>query len=171
MLKLRRTESMNIEVRIFCAHVLQKINVLLEWQFRMMPALHQNLNSARGSEFIQLLIELLDTKHVRIFVVLGSVKRAEFAVNVAAIRVMDVAIVGAGVSGLTCGVILAERGYRTAIFAKETGKQTTSGAAAAVWCPYDARPAKRVIPWALETYQVLAELARMSASGVSMIEL
>ena len=83
----------------------------------------------------------------------------------------NVAIVGAGVSGLTCGVVFAERGYRTAIFAKETGKQTTSGAAAAVWFPYDARPAKRVIPWALETYQVLADLARMSASGVSMIEL
>ena len=83
----------------------------------------------------------------------------------------NVAIVGAGVSGLTCGVVFAECGYRTAIFAKETGKQTTSGAAAAVWFPYDARPAKRVIPWALETYQVLADLARMSASGVSMIEL
>ncbi|PYK18382.1 MAG: hypothetical protein DME56_13520 [Verrucomicrobia bacterium] len=76
----------------------------------------------------------------------------------------SVAIVGAGVSGLTCGVVFAERGYRTAIFAKETGKQTTSGAAAAVWFPYDARPARRVIPWALETYQVLADLARMSAS-------
>jgi len=36
-----------------------------------------------------------------------------------------IAIVGAGVSGLTCGVLFAERGYRTAIFAKETGQQTT----------------------------------------------
>ena len=83
----------------------------------------------------------------------------------------NVAIVGAGVSGLTCGVVFAERGYRTAIFAKETGKQTTSGAAAAVWFPYDTQPAKRVIPWALKTYQVLADLARLPASGVSMIEL
>src|SRR5262249_6157526 len=57
------------------------------------------------------------------------------------------------------------------IFAKETGQQTTSGAAAAVWFPYDAQPAETVIPWALETYQVLADLASMSASGVSMIEL
>src|SRR5438067_2391068 len=83
----------------------------------------------------------------------------------------NLAIVGAGVSGLSCGVVFAERGYRTAIFAKETGKQTTSGAVAAVWFPYDTRPAKRVIPWALETYQVLADLARLPASGVSMIEL
>ena len=83
----------------------------------------------------------------------------------------NVAIVGAGVSGLTCGVVFAERGYRSAIFAKETGQQTTSGAAAAVWFPYDAQPAETVIPWALETYQVLADLASMPASGVSMIEL
>jgi D-amino-acid oxidase len=83
----------------------------------------------------------------------------------------NVAIVGAGVSGLTCGVVFAEHGYRTAIFAKQTGQQTTSGAAAAIWFPYDAQPAKKVIPWALETYHALADLARIAASGVSMIEL
>src|SRR5207253_7376916 len=83
----------------------------------------------------------------------------------------NVAIIGAGVSGLTCGIVLAERGYRTAIFAKEIGQQTTSGAAAAVWFPYHAEPAKKVIPWALETYKALADLARMPASGISMIEL
>src|SRR2546429_4443372 len=82
-----------------------------------------------------------------------------------------IAIVGAGVSGLTCGVVFAERGHRTAIFAKETGQQTTSGAAAAVWFPYDAQPEKKVIPWGLKTYQALADLASMPVSGVSMIEL
>src|SRR5947208_6114214 len=82
-----------------------------------------------------------------------------------------VAIVGAGVSGLTCGVLFAERGYRTAIFAKETGQQTTSGAAAALWFPYDAEPAEKVIPWALQTYKVLVDLTKDSRSGVSMIEL
>ena len=83
----------------------------------------------------------------------------------------QVAIVGAGVSGLTCGVIFAERGYRTAIFAKEIGQQTTSGAAAALWFPYDAEPADKVIPWALGTYRTLIDLARNPDSGVSMIEL
>jgi D-amino-acid oxidase len=81
-----------------------------------------------------------------------------------------IAIIGAGVSGLTCGVVFAERGDRTAIFAKETGRQTTSGAAAAVWFPYHVEPAQRVIPLALETYQVLLDLARFPESGVSMIE-
>src|SRR6266481_7920431 len=82
----------------------------------------------------------------------------------------NAAIVGAGVAGLTCGIALAERDYRTAIFAKDIGQQTTSGAAAAVWFPYDARPAERVIPWALRTFDVLVELARGTESGVSIIE-
>jgi D-amino-acid oxidase len=81
-----------------------------------------------------------------------------------------VAIVGAGVSGLTCGVVFAERGYRTAIFAKQIGQQTTSGAAGAVWFPYDAEPAEKVIPWALATYETLIDLSQDSHTGVSMIE-
>src|SRR5438477_2079014 len=82
-----------------------------------------------------------------------------------------VAIVGAGVSGLTCGVLFAERGCHIAIFAKETGQQTISGAAAALWFPYDAEPAKKVIAWALQTYNVLVDLSKDARSGVSMIEL
>ena len=81
-----------------------------------------------------------------------------------------IAIIGAGVSGLTCGVVFAEHGYRTAIFAKEVGQQTTSSVAAAVWFPYHVEPAERVIPLALETYQVLLDLARFPKSGVSIIE-
>jgi D-amino-acid oxidase len=88
------------------------------------------------------------------------------------IVVMDhVAVIGAGVSGLTCGVLFAERGYRPAIFAKETGQQTTSGAAGALWFPYDAEPAEKIIPWALRTFEMLGGLAGVPASGVAMIEL
>jgi D-amino-acid oxidase len=83
----------------------------------------------------------------------------------------SVAIIGAGVSGFTCGVVFAERGFSTAIFAEQIGQQTTSGAAAALWFPYDAEPADKVIPWALETFHVLTGLARVPATGVSMIEL
>src|SRR5215211_9447712 len=82
-----------------------------------------------------------------------------------------VAIVGAGISGLTCGVVLAERGHRTTIFAREIGQQTTSAVAAALWFPYDVEPADKAIPWALETFRTLIDLARNSSSGVSIIEL
>ena len=81
------------------------------------------------------------------------------------------AIIGAGVSGLTCGVVLAEHEWNVTILADETGEQTTSGAAAAVWFPYGAKPADKIIPWSLITYERLRDLARDSRSGVSMVEL
>ena len=68
-------------------------------------------------------------------------------------------------------LLFAERGYRVSIFADEIGQQTTSGAAAAIWYPYDAEPADKVIAWALATYHVLVDLARDPQTGVSMIEL
>jgi D-amino-acid oxidase len=83
----------------------------------------------------------------------------------------NVAVIGAGVSGLTCGVVFAEHGVPTAIFAKETGQRTTSGAAAALWFPYDVEPAEKVILWALDTYKTLVNLSRDRHTGVSMIEL
>ena len=82
-----------------------------------------------------------------------------------------VAIIGAGVSGLTCGVDFAEGGFETAILAEQVGHETDSGAAAAMWFPYDAGPSDRVIDWALTTYQVLSDLARDPRTGVSIIEL
>jgi D-amino-acid oxidase len=82
----------------------------------------------------------------------------------------SVAIIGAGVSGLTCGVVFVERGWRTTIFAEQIGNQTTSGAAGALWFPYDAEPAEKVIPWALSTYKVLVDLVNDRNSGVSIIE-
>jgi D-amino-acid oxidase len=82
-----------------------------------------------------------------------------------------VAIIGAGVSGLTCAVAFAERQHRVTILANETGEQTTSAAAAAIWFPYDAQPAAKVIAWSLATYEQLRKLARDPSTGVSMIEL
>ncbi|HSH38293.1 MAG TPA: FAD-dependent oxidoreductase [Chthoniobacterales bacterium] len=82
-----------------------------------------------------------------------------------------VAIVGAGVSGLTCAVLFAEHGHPTTIIARESGQRTTSAAAAAIWFPYDAAPADRVIAWSLETLTVLQELSRDPAAGVQVVEL
>ena len=82
-----------------------------------------------------------------------------------------IAVIGAGVSGLTCAVCLAEGGSRTTIFAEEIGQSTTSAAAGAIWFPYEVQPVKAAVAWSLRTYRVLRELSEFGDSGVSMIEL
>jgi D-amino-acid oxidase len=81
---------------------------------------------------------------------------------------VKISIAGAGVSGLTCGVVLAERGHDVTIAASEIG--AASLAAGAVWFPYDCSPEESVVAWALVTYGRLLELARDRDSGVSMVE-
>ena len=57
-----------------------------------MTTLHQDLDSANGEQFIDFLIDLVMAEHVVIGVPLSAVKRAELAVNIADVRVIDVAI-------------------------------------------------------------------------------
>src|ERR1700747_826679 len=106
MLKLRRTESVNIDVRIFFPDVTEQIDVPLERQFRMMPPLHQDLNTAGGRKFVEFLIDLLKRKDVMILILLRSIKRAELAVNIANVRVVDVSIDNVG-HDLTAASIVA----------------------------------------------------------------
>jgi D-amino-acid oxidase len=82
-----------------------------------------------------------------------------------------VAVVGGGVSGLTCAILFAEDGFETSVFAEEIGERTNSAAAAAIWYPYDVGPGAKVVPWALISYGRFLELSRASQTGVSLIEL
>jgi D-amino-acid oxidase len=82
-----------------------------------------------------------------------------------------VAIIGAGVSGLTSGILFAESGFETSILAHETGDTTNSAAAAAIWYPYDVGPGVDVVPWALISYGRFLELSRDPGTGVSLVEL
>jgi hypothetical protein len=50
------------------------------------------LNPTHGGKFVELLIDLLERKHIMILILLRSIKRAEFAVDVADVRVVDVTI-------------------------------------------------------------------------------
>ena len=81
-----------------------------------------------------------------------------------------VAVIGAGVSGLTTATLLAEGGWPSTIFAAEVTPHTTSAAAAAIWYPYDAAPADAVTRWSLRTYEVLRALSADARTGVSMLE-
>jgi len=81
---------------------------------------------------------------------------------------MRVAIVGAGVSGLTCAVVLAEAGFDVTIYARESSG-TTSEAAAAIWYPYHIA-SDHAEAWARTTFDVLAGLAENPEAGVSLVD-
>ena len=81
---------------------------------------------------------------------------------------MRIVVVGAGVSGLTCGVVLGEAGHDVTLVAADL-EHTTSHAAAAIWYPYHAAGAE-LDAWANETRAVLERLCYEPAAGVSLID-
>jgi D-amino-acid oxidase len=84
---------------------------------------------------------------------------------------MHVAVVGAGVSGLTCAVRLLELSARVTLIARDAPKATTSAAAGAVWFPYRVRPNERTGPWGALGYRRFERLARERAAPITMVEL
>ncbi len=81
---------------------------------------------------------------------------------------MDVLVIGAGVSGLTTGICLAEAGLDVTIRAAAPPEQTTSVAAGAIWGLTRVGPQDRVVPWGRTGLEVLTELAAEPGTGVRM---
>lgn len=81
----------------------------------------------------------------------------------------DALVIGAGVSGLTTAVCLAEAGMRVRIWAAEPPEKTTSYAAGAMWGPYLVEPVDRVRVWSAQTLDVLRQLAIEPATGVRLV--
>lgn len=79
-----------------------------------------------------------------------------------------VAVLGAGVSGLTCAIVLREAGYEVTVVAREID-DTTSHSAAAIWYPYHVA-GPELEAWAEETRRVLVSLCDEPAAGVSLID-
>jgi D-amino-acid oxidase len=80
-----------------------------------------------------------------------------------------VIVVGAGVTGLSCAVRLAEAGHRVDVLARDLPLETTSVVAAALWYPYKALPAHRVTAWSATSYDAFADLAKDEDTGVRML--
>ena len=81
-----------------------------------------------------------------------------------------VIVVGCGVSGLTCGVMLAEAGYDVQIWARDLPPNTTSNVAAAIWEPYKAYPEEQVTAWGKRAYDVFCGMAGKPGTGVALID-
>lgn len=77
-------------------------------------------------------------------------------------------VIGAGVSGLTSAICLAEAGLKVRVRTTEHPRETTSCAAGAIWGPYLVDD-DRVLRWSERTRTVLCGLADEAASGVRMI--
>ncbi|MER7010978.1 FAD-dependent oxidoreductase [Saccharopolyspora sp. NPDC000359] len=79
-----------------------------------------------------------------------------------------VLVIGAGVQGLTCGVVLAEAGWPVRIRTADRPRETTSAAAGAMWGPAQLRPAERVLYWVTRSHAEFTALARDEGSGVRL---
>ncbi|SFD58806.1 D-amino-acid:oxygen oxidoreductase [Actinopolyspora alba] len=79
-----------------------------------------------------------------------------------------VLVIGAGVSGLTTAVLLAERGCRVRIRTTEYPGETTSAVAGAIWGPISLAPRDRTVAWARRSHGRFLELANEPGTGVHL---
>ncbi len=79
-----------------------------------------------------------------------------------------IAIIGAGISGLSCAYLLSEKDYNITVFAKAFSPNITSNRAAAFWFPYHIRNDKRGIEWCKKSYAFYEKLSADSSTGISM---
>lgn len=68
---------------------------------------------------------------------------------------MQILVLGAGVSGLSSGILLLKKGYEVTIWAKDLPPNTTSNKAAAFWYPYLCNPKNKATQWGKITLNYL----------------
>src|ERR1051325_6380874 len=92
MLEFGGAKSMDIDVGILFADVLQEIDIPIEGQAWVMATLHQNLDTAGSRQLVQLVVELFEAKNIVVVIFFGAIECAKLAINIANIRVIDIAI-------------------------------------------------------------------------------
>lgn len=82
-----------------------------------------------------------------------------------------ITVLGAGVSGLTCGICLREAGYPVTIIADKQSPDTTSDRAGACFTPYGAPTNTRMLGWISVSFRRFCTLAQSPGSAQTGISL
>ncbi len=80
----------------------------------------------------------------------------------------SVIVVGSGVAGLSCALLLQEAGFEVEVWYERAAEDSTSAIAAAIWYPYKVEQDERVMRWALTALHVFRGLADVAESGVRL---
>ena len=81
-----------------------------------------------------------------------------------------IAIIGAGISGISTAYLLAKQDCQVTVFASTFSPNTTSNRAAAFWFPYHVRKDQRGIDWCRKSYDFY-KIHCSNATGISMIQI
>lgn len=85
--------------------------------------------------------------------------------------IQNIAVAGAGISGMSTAYILQQKGYSVTIFAKAFSPSITSNKAAAFWFPYHVRNDQRGIEWCNTSYEYYRQFMNTPEAGISMHQL
>ncbi len=83
----------------------------------------------------------------------------------------NIAVVGAGISGMSTAYLLMQKGHNVTLYAKAFSPEITSDKAAAFWFPYHIRNDDRGIGWCKISYDYYQQFAQQPATGISMKQL
>src|SRR5208282_2022332 len=87
-----RAEAVNVDLREPAFDVREQIEIPLLRQLRVMPALHQNLRAAQRDGFLDFPVHLVEGDDVGVVVLFHTIKRAELAIDIADVGVIDIAV-------------------------------------------------------------------------------
>ena len=132
--ELAGAKAVDVDLREFAFDVREQIEIPLLGQLGMMPALHENLRAAECERLLDLLVHLGERDDVGIVVLLRAVERAEFAIDVADVGVIDVAIndvsddfVATTIVGIFPGNLTSPVGERAEFFERQMIKPQRVG--------------------------------------------
>ncbi|MFT3682022.1 MAG: FAD-dependent oxidoreductase [Ferruginibacter sp.] len=83
----------------------------------------------------------------------------------------NIAIIGAGISGMSVAYLLSQKGYKPTIYSKAFSPNITSNRAAAFWFPYHIRNDKRGVDWCRTSYEYYKDFATRPETGISIQKL